>query len=549
MAELGRIVIADDEETFLYSTADLLRKQGYQCDCALDAAAAAELLRANDYDLLIADIKMPDNEELEFIQGIPLIAEDMPIILVTAYPSLYSAIQSVQLPVVAYMIKPIEFDELLVRVQRSIKIFRGFVEHKRAEEALREAHEELERRVGERTAELLKLNEQLKREIEERKQVEKQLRQAQKMEAIGTLAGGIAHDFNNILAVILGFTEIALNMPEDTRTQHWLKQVLKAGERAKELVQQILAFSRETEQERKPVRITPILKETLKLLSASLPATIEIREDVAASGTILGDPTQIHQVLMNLCTNAAYAMREEGGVLTVSQSDVELDVEAAARYPNLPPGSYLRLIVSDTGHGMDRAVMERIFDPYFTTKEPNEGTGLGLSVVHGIVQSYGGVITVDSEPGKGTSFHVVLPRIDREDTPKAETFAPLPTGNERILFIDDEKMLVEMGQEMLESLGYDVVALTNSLEALETFRAQPDRFDLVITDQTMPHKTGAELGRELLRIRPDIPIILCTGFSEIITEKQAEATGIRRFLMKPILRREMAQTIRDLLDG
>ena len=252
---------------------------------------------------------------------------------------------------------------------------------------------------------------------------------------------------------------------------------------------------------------------------------------------------------MNLCTNAAYAMREEGGVLTVSQSDVELDVEAAARYPNLPPGSYLRLIVSDTGHGMDRAVMERIFDPYFTTKEPNEGTGLGLSVVHGIVQSYGGVITVDSEPGKGTSFHVVLPRIDREDTPKAETFAPLPTGNERILFIDDEKMLVEMGQEMLESLGYDVVALTNSLEALETFRAQPDRFDLVITDQTMPHKTGAELGRELLRIRPDIPIILCTGFSEIITEKQAEATGIRRFLMKPILRREMAQTIRDLLDG
>ncbi|MCD6334697.1 MAG: response regulator [Candidatus Latescibacteria bacterium] len=548
MSELGRILIADDEETFLYSTADLLRKQGYQCDCALDAAAAAELLRANDYDLLIADIKMPDNEELEFIQGIPLIAEDMPIILVTAYPSLYSAIQSVQLPVVAYMIKPIEFDELLVRVQRSIKIFRGFVEHKRAEEALREAHEELERRVGERTAELLKLNEQLKREIEERKQVEKQLRQAQKMEAIGTLAGGIAHDFNNILAVILGFTEIALNMPEDTRTQHWLKQVLKAGERAKELVQQILAFSRETEQERKPVRITPILKETLKLLSASLPATIEIREDVAASGTILGDPTQIHQVLMNLCTNAAYAMREEGGVLTVSQSDVELDVEAAARYPNLPPGSYLRLIVSDTGHGMDRAVMERIFDPYFTTKEPNEGTGLGLSVVHGIVQSYGGVITVDSEPGKGTSFHVVLPRIDREDTPKAETFAPLPTGNERILFIDDEEMLVEMGQEMLESLGYDVVALTNNLEALETFRAQPDRFDLVITDQTMPHKTGAELARELLRIRPDIPIILCTGFSEIITEKQAEATGIRRFLMKPILRREMAQTIRDLLD-
>ena len=538
MAELGRILIADDEETFLYSTADLLRKQGYQCDCALDAAAAAELLRANDYDLLIADIKMPDNEELEFIQGIPLIAEDMPIILVTAYPSLYSAIQSVQLPVVAYMIKPIEFDELLVRVQRSIKIFRGFVEHRRAEEALREAHEELERRVGERTAELLKLNEQLKREIEERKQVEKQLRQAQKMEAIGTLAGGIAHDFNNILAVILGFTEIALNMPEDTRTQHWLKQVLKAGERAKELVQQ----------ERKPVRITPILKETLKLLSASLPATIEIREDVAASGTILGDPTQIHQVLMNLCTNAAYAMREEGGVLTVSQSDVELDVEAAARYPNLPPGSYLRLIVSDTGHGMDRAVMERIFDPYFTTKEPNEGTGLGLSVVHGIVQSYGGVITVDSEPGKGTSFHVVLPRIDREDTPKAETFAPLPTGNERILFIDDEEMLVEMGQEMLESLGYDVVALTNNLEALETFRAQPDRFDLVITDQTMPHKTGAELARELLRIRPDIPIILCTGFSEIITEKQAEATGIRRFLMKPILRREMAQTIRDLLD-
>ena len=548
MAELGRILIVDDDETFLFSTADLLRREGYTCDCAPDAAAAAERLRAEDYDLLIADIKMPDNKELVFIRDVPRIAEGMPIILVTGYPSLYSAIQSIQLPVVAYMIKPIDFDELLERVQRSIEIFRGFVKNKQTERSLQEAHDELERRVGERTAELLKLNEQLKREIEERKQVEKQLRQAQKMEALGTLAGGIAHDFNNILAVILGFTEIALNMPEDTRTQHWLKQVLKAGDRAKELVQQILAFSRETERERKPIRITPILKETLKLLSASLPATIEIREDVDASGAILGDPTQVHQVLMNLCTNAAYAMREDGGVLTVSQSDVELDVEGAARYPNLPPGSYLRLIVSDTGHGMDRAVMERIFDPYFTTKEPSEGTGLGLSVVHGIVQSCGGRIAVYSEPGKGTTFHVVLPRIDREAAPKAETLAPLPTGNERILFIDDEDMLVEIGQEMLAYLGYDVVARTNSVEALETFRAGPDRFDLVITDQTMPNMTGAELAGELLRIRSDTPIILCTGFSEVITEEQAEAIGIRRFLMKPILRREMARTIRNLLD-
>jgi CheY-like chemotaxis protein len=370
------------------------------------------------------------------------------------------------------------------------------------------------------------------------------------MEAIGTLAGGIAHDFNNILSAVIGYTQIALDdVPKGTLLQSNLKEVLKAGRRARDVVKQILAFSRQTEQERKPLEISLIVKEALKLLRASLPATIEIRQNIGTDlGTVLADATQIHQVLMNLCTNAAHAMGERGGILEVNLANVELGSDFTSRYPDIDPGPYLRLTVSDTGHGMHPSIMERIFNPFFTTKERGEGTGMGLAVVHGIVKGYGGTITVFSEPGEGSTFHIYLPLIDREVEPEAGIGEPIPTGNEHILFIDDERAIVDVGKQILERLGYDVVTITSSTAALELFRAQSDKFDLVITDMTMPNMTGEELARELMNIRPDIPIILCSGYSKKITEVKTKDIGIRAFVVKPILKREIAETIRRVLD-
>ncbi|MGZ3598016.1 MAG: hybrid sensor histidine kinase/response regulator [Syntrophales bacterium] len=391
------------------------------------------------------------------------------------------------------------------------------------------------------------------RDITREMRLERELRQAHKMEAIGTLAGGIAHDFNNILMAIIGYTEMALyKMPEGTTpVRRDLEQVLKAGYRARDLVNQILTFSHQSDQERKVIDIVPTVKEALKLLRSSLPSTIEIRQDIAIppeKGVILADPTQIHQVLMNLCTNAAHAMRDKGGILSVSLASVEAATYLVSRYPDLKPGPYVRLTVGDTGHGVDPSILERIFDPYFTTKGPGEGTGMGLAVVQGIVKRHGGMITVQSEIGKGTSFHLLFPRIEQEIAQEAMVAEVLPRGRERILFVDDEKSLVDLGKGMLESLGYSVTIKTNSLEALETFRAQPDAFDLIITDVTMPGMTGIELAKELMAIRSDIPIILCTGFSELIDEKHAKEMGIREFVMKPFVIGKHAKAIRRVLE-
>ncbi len=379
-----------------------------------------------------------------------------------------------------------------------------------------------------------------------------QLHQAQKMEAVGTLAGGIAHDFNNILAAILGYAELAnFDIAEDSRTKYNLQQSIKATHRARDLVQQILAFSRQARQERKPLDIKPLIKEGLKFLRASLPATIEIRQNMEEDpGTIEADPTQVYQVLMNLCTNAAHAMDEKGGVLEVSLGKADMDGEASAAPAGMEPGPYLRLRVSDTGHGMPPEILKRIFDPYFTTKEVGKGTGLGLAVVHGIVKSYGGGITVSSEMGKGSTFDIYFPRVQAMGrASEAERAEPLPFGgHERVLFVDDEKAIVEIGHSMLKYLGYEVEVRTSSIEALELFRAQADRFDLVITDMTMPNMTGDKLAQELLRIRPGIPIILCTGFSEYLTEEKAKALGVRELLMKPLAIRDLAQAVRRVLD-
>jgi PAS domain S-box-containing protein len=396
------------------------------------------------------------------------------------------------------------------------------------------------------------------RDVTERKLVEKEkerleshLRQAEKLEAIGTLAGGIAHDFNNVLGIIMGYADLAgWDLPEESKQKENLGAVLKACHRAKDLVIQILTFSRsEDGLERRPLDIRPIIKESLKFLRASLPTTIEICQNISTTGgMILAHPTQIHQVLINLCTNAAHAMEEKGGVLEVSLTDVDLTCDTAPPYSDMKPGPCMRLTVSDTGHGMDSATMERIFDPYFTSKGVGKGTGLGLPVVRGIVKGYGGAITVTSEIGKGTTFHVYLPTIERESIISDEPSSPIPKGAGRILFVDDEMPLVDLWRKSLGRLGYKVVIATDSLQALELFRAHPEDFDLVMTDYTMPKMTGIDLADQMMRVRPDIPVILCTGLIERIIEEKAKETGIRVLLKKPLEMRKTAEEIRKVLD-
>jgi PAS domain S-box-containing protein len=641
-----------------------------------------ELLQTKGFDVVLLDLSLPDSSGPETLAKVYPEAAQVAIIVLTCLDDEEVANEALRKGAQDYLVKSqIEHGSLL----RSI---RYAVERKRAEEALQKAHDELERRVAERTAELARANEELQAEIaarnwmeetlresenllrtvinatkeamisigqdglvtifnsaaeemfgykkeeitgkpvdclmpaeyrerhseyirnffaeseqrkagskllelpalrsdgsvfpmemslsagkygdkqfiiavardisdrkraeEEKKRLEARLQQAQKMEAIGKLAGGIAHDFNNVLTPIVGYTELTMSsLPESSQVREYLREVLNAAMRARDLVQQILAFSRKSEQELKPLKVQPLVQEALKLLRASLPATIRIDQNIDREcGVILADPTRIHQIIMNLCTNAYHAMREKGGVLEVSLAEINVSFDALTSDSGLEPGPYLRLSVSDNGHGMDRSIMERIFDPYFTTKAPGEGTGMGLSVVHGIVKSYGGDIRVYSESGKGTTFHVHLPII-KTDLFTIETLSSELTakGYERILLVDDEKPIARSVQKMLEHLGYSVTAQNGSVEALEVFRIHPGKFDLVITDQTMPDMTGAQLAQKLLDIRPDIPIILCTGFSEVITEERAKGIGIREYVMKPVVMSEISKTIRKVLDS
>jgi PAS domain S-box-containing protein len=388
------------------------------------------------------------------------------------------------------------------------------------------------------------------RDISDLKKMETQLQQAQKMEAIGTLAGGVAHDFNNVLSPIIGYAEMTIiDAPENSTVRKNLNEILRSALRARDLVQQILTFSRQQDQELKPLKVQIAVREALKLIRSSLPTTIGIIQNIEEDcGLVMADPTQIHQIVMNLCTNAYHAMDETGGTLEVNLKEVELTVYDLTGL-DMEPGPYLCLKVSDTGHGMEQSVVERIFDPYFTTKEKDRGTGLGLAVVHGIVKSYKGDIKVYSELGKGTVFHVYLPRIKGADvSPESVPAKALPTGHESVLLVDDEEQIVSLEKQMLERLGYHVTARTSSIDALEEFREQPDKFDIVITDMTMPNMTGVRLAADLIKIRPDIPIAICTGFSEKISREKAYVLGIKAFLTKPIVMLELATTIRKILD-
>jgi PAS domain S-box-containing protein len=422
---------------------------------------------------------------------------------------------------------------------------------KQAEEALQRILNSLELRVQERTTELSKAYEELQYEVEERRKTEAQLLHSQKMEAMGTLAGGIAHDFNNILAAIIGFSEmVEEDLPPESPSIPRIQRVLSAASRGRELVRQILAFSRKTEIARTPLSLLSLVQETVQLLRASLPTTIEIQLSTkAARDTVLASPTELQQILMNLATNASFAMMETGGILGISITNVDFEPDSPIFDADIEPGQYVQLVVTDTGSGMAPDVMKRIFEPFFTTREVGEGTGLGLAVVYGIVKSLHGTITVESELGVGSVFRVFLPKVATEAQPESAKTVEIPKGKERVLFIDDEELLVEWGQALLERLGYEVTALTDSAEAFDIFSSDPSRFDLVIADQTMPHMTGLNLARELLKIRPNIPIILCTGHSDAVTPHTLKEAGVREFMMKPLAKRELSQAVRRVLEA
>jgi PAS domain S-box-containing protein len=388
----------------------------------------------------------------------------------------------------------------------------------------------------------------LMEDVTEIKRMEGQLRQSQKMESIGTLAGGIAHDFNNILAIIIGYTELAIiDVPEWNPAKEYLKEIQTASARAKDLVQHILNFSRKAIADRKPIKIGPIIEDSLKMLRASIPTDIQIRQNLLCeSDMVRADPTQMSQVLMNLCTNAAHAMWDEGGILEVSLQNVEFVKQNMEL--DLGPGRYVKLDISDTGPGIDSENIDRIFDPYFTTKGLGEGTGLGLSVVQGIVKTHHGAVTVKSEPGKGTVFEVLFPVIEGEMKPEAAGSEAFPTGNEKILFIDDEESILNLVKKRLEMQGYQVETKNNPVDALELVRSRPDRFDLIITDMTMPMMTGDKLAGEILSIRPDMPIILCSGYSDRIDAEKAAALGIRKYIEKPLNMSDFMVSIRKVLD-
>ncbi|VVS91745.1 PAS domain S-box protein [Desulfoluna spongiiphila] len=389
------------------------------------------------------------------------------------------------------------------------------------------------------------------RDLTEQKTLETKLQQSQKMEAIGTLAGGIAHDFNNILGGIIGYAEMVemFDVEGNDRVAVRIEHILKGAYRARELVDQILTFSRHGEQEKSLLALGPIVKESLKFLRASIPSTIRIEERVdCPNDAVMANATQMHQVLMNLCTNASYAMQDRGGTLTVSLCEVDVDADQAWELSGVLPGPHVQLSVIDTGPGIEPELMDRIFDPFFTTKQTGDGTGMGLAVVHGIVKHFNGAVTVRSTPGEGTAFHILIPAgSEAGDAAAEEARVAVSRGRGKILFVDDEEELVSFSSEILSHLGYDVVAETSSIHARRRFMQDPSAFDLVITDQTMPEMTGFDLALEVMAVRPELPVVLCTGFSSSQLEEEARAAGIRSFMKKPIGARQLADLVTRVL--
>ena len=391
----------------------------------------------------------------------------------------------------------------------------------------------------------------LKKLQEKEKKADEYLRQVQKMESIGNLAGGIAHDFNNLLFPIIGMSELLLeDLPEDSLEYKNVQVILDAGKRGRDLVQQILSFSRQTEKKNIPVRLQQILKEALKLSRSTIPSSIQINQDIQENcGWVMADPIQLHQIVINLVTNAYHAVDQSEGKINVQLKEISVTKDNPSAKLN-SDSKYVMLRISDNGCGIKAAIKNKIFDPYFTTKDKDKGTGLGLAVVYGIVQDYGGDILVDSNVGEGTVFSIYLPLPEQlPETEAVDKIISFPNGSEHILLVDDEKQVAHIEKQMLNRLGYRVTMHTSSLDALECFRENPEAFDLLLTDGTMPGLTGDRLAQEVLAIRPDIPILLCTGFSEKIDRQKAKHLGIKGFLMKPVVKSDMARMVRQILDN
>jgi len=544
-----KILIVDDVEYNLLTISEIINNQCENCECITvnNAKDGIEIASKISFDTAIIDIQMPDMNGIEMCKKLkenPVTAI-IPVILLTAhaFSSEYMT-EGFEAGADEYLTKPINNIELGVRIKAMLRI-------KQAEDILRRNNEIQEEIIKKRTDELVKINKKLEDEINERKKIELMLKQAYKMEAVGTLARGIAHDFNNILQIIIGNTDMAIDcISENTNPLVHIQEIQLASNRAKELIQQILNFSKNDKIEKESVNISVLLNESVRLIRSSIPSTVKIIELIELENAVIhANPTQINQIILNLCANATQAMKYEGN-LNISLTKIWIDNILSKKLGKIGIGEYVKLTVEDTGCGISPLVIDRIFEPYFTTKSDENGSGLGLAVVYGIVKNHNGAISVSSEPESGTIFDIYLPTVNYNQTnnKKIKTYIQ-KSKNERIMFIDDEKMLVNIAERMLANLGYRVNCFNDPQKAFESFKSNPYEYDLIITDATMPDIPGHKLAEKMIQIRSDIPIILCTGFSPLVDEEDALKIGIKKFLIKPISKDQLSQAIREILDA
>ncbi len=518
MSSAGKLLIVDDDTVVAASVKAVLSRRNYDITVTDDVLKAIEYLHQREFDVAILDVMMPVMTGFQIMESVKDLKLDTMFIIMTGDTSMDSAIKAIRKGASDYIRKPFDADELIIRVENAIR-------HKQAKD---------EKRIIQ----------------SEKKQLELQLRQSQKMEAIGTLAGGMAHDFNNTLGIIIGNTELAIRTtPQDSPNRQYLNNIITASCRAEEMVSRLLSFSRITDAEKKPIDFISIVNESLELLRSSIPTDIEIKKNFPDSQlVVMGDPTQINQTIVNLCTNSAHAMNNMPGAIEINVRTRVIGLNPLTSFNGLPQGCYAELSISDTGHGIPDDVIKRVFDPYFTTKEPGKGTGMGLAVVHGIIKNHGGSIKVESNIGSGTTFTIYIPVIDAViDTKPVMDTECLPGGNERILLVDDEFMIADTMKIMMEQLGYKVRAFTDSSKALEAFENDPHSFDLVITDMTMPRITGDLLAEKIHVLNKETPVIICTGFNNKVDKNTLHHKGICEILTKPVRSNTLAHAIKEVL--
>jgi DNA-binding NtrC family response regulator len=521
-----------------------LERPDWEILSAENGQAGLEAAVKHQPEVVLTDINMPEMDGLKLLSEIRSGRSLTQVIVMTGRDDNDAPVKALRGGASDYLHKPLDIEEMLIAVDRALK-------RSKLEQQLRSYQEHLEQLVDDAVREKTRANQELRREIEENRKLEEQLRQTQKLEAVGILAGGIAHDFNNILFGIIGYGQLVLDdLEKDTQVWENQREVLGAASRAANLVKQILAFSRQAEHERTRVEPSMIIKEVLKLMRASLPANVKIEQSVEdKQALVLADSVHLHQIMMNLCTNAGHAIGQNDGILRVTQRIVEVDEGLAEPDISLKEGRYVQIAVRDTGCGMTEEIKSKIFDPFFTTKQVGVGTGMGLSVVHGIVSDMGGAITVDSTPGEGSTFSVYLPLVAASDAkaPAATHDAEVPRGTETIVYVDDEASLVDMGRQQLERLGYQVHGFTSSVEAFSFIRNHAEEVDALVTDQTMPDLSGLELVRSLATEGIQLPTVLCTGYSQNVDRELASESGIAEFMEKPVRIDQLAPALRRVL--